>query len=235
MGSYSYIEPRRRRWYFVLDVPKDCREVVGKRRIVRSLKTESVTVAERSKGALLDYWKTTFERIRRGENPLLEGLPEILSEYRDDLKRATGDDEATLLGVLEEVSENLARTYRVSAPDIVSAIKGERVSTAEKIEAWLSTVDNNQKSIDQKRNDVLRMSRKFALTKQIEPRSVRDWVDELRETISDATIGRLLSSCRSYWWTCAVSVPVCCSCYAAIFSNATGDFPSSAEWRLRGL
>ena len=36
-------------------------------------------------------------------------------------------------------------------------------------------------------------------------------------------------------WTCTVSVPVCCSCYAAIFSNATGDFPSSAEWRLRGL
>ncbi|MCT4578263.1 tyrosine-type recombinase/integrase [Donghicola sp.] len=199
MGSYSYIEPRRRRWYFVLDVPKDCRKVVGKRRIVQSLKTESVTVAERSKGALLDYWKTTFEQIRRGENPLLEGLPEILSEYRDELERASGDEEATLLGVLEEVSENLAKTYRVSAPDIVSAIRGKKVETTEKIEDWLSTVDNNQKSIDQKRNDVLRMSRKFRFTDQISSRSVRNWVDELRETISDATIGRLLSSCRSYW------------------------------------
>ena len=36
-------------------------------------------------------------------------------------------------------------------------------------------------------------------------------------------------------WTCTGCVPVMCSCYAAFFSNATGDFHPSVECLRRGL
>lgn len=124
MGRSSYIEQRRRRWYFVLDVPQDVRHVVNKSRIVQSLQTESKTVAERSKGALLDHWKTNFARIRSGEAPIPETLTDVLSQYRDDFSRAKGEDRVTLLGVLEETSEDLSRKYKVRSDDIRDSILG---------------------------------------------------------------------------------------------------------------
>lgn len=42
-----YLQKRRRRWYTIMEILKDLREYFGKPRFVKSLETESLTVAER--------------------------------------------------------------------------------------------------------------------------------------------------------------------------------------------
>ena len=51
-----------------LDIPKDVRpKLGGKRRFYRSLKTDSLSVAERRKWPLIDQWKEIIRKARAGE------------------------------------------------------------------------------------------------------------------------------------------------------------------------
>ena len=52
-----HIEKRRRLWYAVLDVPKDLREVLKRRRFRESLATDSQRVAEGRAAILVAGWR----------------------------------------------------------------------------------------------------------------------------------------------------------------------------------
>lgn len=73
--------------------------------------------------------------------------------------------------------------------------------TDELLEDWLATLDNEAKTIDMKRSDVLRFSQRFRLTKDVGRQAVLDWVDHLlhEERLSPATVRRIVSACRGYW------------------------------------
>ena len=53
----SFIQKRRRRWYAVLEIPKDLHAHFGKSRFVRSLETENQTKAEHRVLAIIAVWK----------------------------------------------------------------------------------------------------------------------------------------------------------------------------------
>ena len=76
-----HLEKRRRRWYAVLDIPEYARHAFeGKKRLLKTLKTESLSVAERRVGLLISGWKSEFEAVRGG--PLAE---DDVSWYREHL------------------------------------------------------------------------------------------------------------------------------------------------------
>ena len=63
----SYIEKRRRKYYAVLDVPKSVQSILGRRRFVQSLQTESISVAERKIAPIVLEWKKMIA-VARGDS-----------------------------------------------------------------------------------------------------------------------------------------------------------------------
>jgi integrase len=77
----QYLEKRRRRYYAVLEVPKDLRKTLGKARFVQSLKTDSLALAERLKWPVINAWKLQIERARTGNESTLALLEELERKY----------------------------------------------------------------------------------------------------------------------------------------------------------
>ena len=63
----DYIEKRRRKYYAVLDIPKSIQPILGRRRFVQSLQTESISIAERKVPPLILKWKKMIA-IARGDS-----------------------------------------------------------------------------------------------------------------------------------------------------------------------
>jgi len=55
---------RYRRWYASLDVPPDVQAKLGKKRFIRTLDTESRSVAERRAPVVIAQWKAEIEQAR---------------------------------------------------------------------------------------------------------------------------------------------------------------------------
>ncbi len=60
----SYLQKRRRLWYDILEIPKPLRARLGKPRYVKSLETDSRTVAERRVLPVVTAWKNEIARAR---------------------------------------------------------------------------------------------------------------------------------------------------------------------------
>ncbi len=117
----SHLELRRRTWYAVLDVPREVRLVIGKKRLVLSLKTDSLKAAERRVGTVVSQWKMEIEAARRMDpvNADAEWLRKSLAEARA-ADAASTDDDADLAGLTIEAIHKQADAIRMT--------KGEGVS-----------------------------------------------------------------------------------------------------------
>ncbi len=76
-----YLQKRRRRWYAVLELPRDLRKKLGKTRLVRSMATESLTEAERLVLPVIARWKSELDAVRAGKT---SSLDKLASEWRSD-------------------------------------------------------------------------------------------------------------------------------------------------------
>jgi integrase len=199
----QYLQKRRRVWYAVLEIPKSIRpKFGGKARFVQSLKTDSLSEAERLKWSLIGQWKADIEAAKSGKqshklepsalaHELTQGQEHDSSEMRD-IRQGFISDQAW---ELHEKDPNAAQAF-------IKIAHGESVPTSKYIEDWLATVKNEPKTVDMKRSDVRRLSEKFKYTHDIDNRQVKRWVHNLQNgelRLSANTIGRIMSSCRGYW------------------------------------
>ena len=203
-----FIERRRRRWYALLDVPADVRHVIKRRRYIKSLQTESETEARDRATHLVRRWKAEIKKSRGGADAMdpfeataawyRQQVLEIRAEHADD-----DDDEMeqVLLGTLIDRLEKVEDKHPGRGVALWKRATGETVGTAEHLEEWLATVNNEIKSIDLKRADVRRLARKFPTINEIRRKDVRRWHDDLVQNggLKAASVRRLLSSCRMYW------------------------------------
>lgn len=107
------------------------------------------------------------------------------------------------------------------------------------------TIFDGPDEVWKKRRAVHRQSRRWSKAwspEQIAQRLVIDYPEDDTMRISHEAIyqalyiqGRGALRRELTAWTCTGCVPVYCSCYAAFFSNATGDFHPSVECLRRGL
>jgi len=214
----SYIEKRRRRWYAVLDVPKDLQESIGKRRFVESLKTETQTVAERRAAPLVAGWKLKIEKARSRDRDPLE---EEAIYWREILALTSDEDERE--GILEHVMEKAESIMLKTAPKGVQMganetqwnelpgyeeaerfhgiATGQLVNLEDHLEEWLATTEDTPKSKDMKRSDVKRLGLTFPTVDKLHRKDVRRWVSKLinEDGLKPASVARLLSSYRGYW------------------------------------
>lgn len=195
-----FLQRRRRRWYAVLEVPKGLVDHFGKRRLVQSLATESLTEAERLVLPVVARWKAEFEAARTGTSVPLETLAR---DWAEDYRKASEDQELRSIydDVIEDKVSKLQRTAPVSADNFRRLATGDTVELAVHLEEWLSTLDNTAKTIDMKRSDVTRFVERFPYSHLVSKRSVERWAHDLQvnEGIKPATAQRYVSACRGFW------------------------------------
>ncbi|MFV1875505.1 tyrosine-type recombinase/integrase [Nioella sp.] len=199
----KYLQKRRRRWYAVLDIPKALRPALGGHaRFVESLKTESLTEAERKVPQVIGQWKALIEAVRRGDPaPLVDHQATALA-WREQLDSITDEEERDgVESVMVELAKEHERTNPGQGVEMFKVATRQWERTDELLEDWLATLDNEAKTVDMKRSDVLRFSQRFRQTKDVNRQAVLSWVDHLlqQDGLAPATVRRIVSACRGYW------------------------------------
>lgn len=208
-----YLEKRRRRWYAVLDIPKDVRPAFdGKPRFVKSLETESLTLAQRRVGVLIGGWKGEIDAVRMGSTDPIE---EEIRWYRRHLPQMSdAERDAELDGLLEKAQQMEAKdtgdysgALGGAGVSFYKRATGEIIGTADHVEEWIKTLGNTNepKTRDMKRSDVMRLAKRFPIPSGISKPEVQRWVNEMADPAKDEkplkpkTIARIISHSRGYW------------------------------------
>lgn len=190
-----YLEKRRRRWYAKIETPKDLlAHYGGKRRFVKSLKTESLSEAERRVLPVIARFKAEFAAVRTGST---EPLLELAESWHVDLTNAQGDQLETLQGLLEDKAEEIALNDPQAATLFFETVTGKSVPLLKQVEAWSASLDCEPKTRDMQLSDVREFIKGFPNSRDVSRASVQQWVDELQ--VGPSTINRKLSAYRSFW------------------------------------
>lgn len=196
-----YLEQRRRRWYAVMDVPKELRDHFGKPRLVKSLGTESRSEAERLVLPIVAAWKAQVAAIRSGDASQATGLFEKALEWREDYARSRGEERSDLNYLLEEEAERIARKTPEIATSFKKVVLGQSYPTLSRLDQWIGTLRDTPKTQDMKRAIIQRFAERFPFTDAVTRTNVQRWAHRLQQSdgLSVASVNKFLSACRGYW------------------------------------
>lgn len=183
----------------MLEIPKQLRTTFGKSRFKQSLQTESLSTAERRVMPVIAEWKAWIESARLGDASLNSRVAEWRVLAEESRQQGMTDEE------IRNMSLDLSILSRHEDPDLYDVHKitfGEWIVLTDHIEAWVATLENEQKTIDMKRTDVTRFAKNFRYAHDATNRAVIEWVEmDLidQSNLSYATCRRIVSACRGYW------------------------------------
>ena len=190
----KFIQKRRRKWYAVLEVPKDLRPRLKKARFVQSLKTESQSEAERLCLPVIHEWKELIESVRSGLPP----TDAILAMRQHKLlleQKYVPEHEVDMVNAeLATEADELAEAHLV--------VYGDWLVLSEHINDFAERLSDQPKTIDMKRRDLSRFSKKFKYAHDATTTSVQDWVEKdliAKDRLAFTTCRRVISNCRGYW------------------------------------
>lgn len=197
---------KRRRYYAVLDVPKDLRPHYQKTKLVKTLETESLSVAKRREAVLVSTWKSEFAELRA------EGTDDA-TYYRRQLQGAASPVERNrVLRAIELEADNLSSptyTEDVTQHRGAEASAGERaasfydratgqiVGTTDHLDEWLENWDTIPRTKAQGESVIRRFALTFPTIQDITHDDVQRWVYGL--DVARSTSQRIVSSLRGYW------------------------------------
>lgn len=201
----DHIEKRRRKWYAVYDVPKDVRDEIGLRRFVKSLDTDSRSVALRRAAPLVAQWKAQIQAARTGSR---DGIDQDIEFWRNALKGAAtyseeeGDlsERDLILDSLIEEAEVKERREEGSGVEFFNRATGKTIGLTEYVDEWIGLLEDTPKTKDMKRSFVFKFAEDFPTLDTVTKPKVKLWVGRQRGTgLTLSTIKRQLSFIRSYW------------------------------------
>ena len=195
----KYIQKRRRRWYAVLEIPKDLRGTLGKDRFVESLGTESQTEAERLVLSVVARWKAEIEEARTGNS-----IPdmELAQAWRSDwVNYPDSENRSIQRDGLDEKTHKMRRKNPEAADNFERIVTGTTFALRDSVDEWLLLSKNTAKTIDMQRSDVNLFLGIFQYSHQVTKRAVREWAHNFQQTegIAATTARRRISASRSYW------------------------------------
>ena len=198
----SYIQRRRRRWYALLNVPKDVRHAIGKPRYVKSLETESENAALLRAAPLIARWKAEIASARGRGTTTTDPLAADIDFWRRALAEPMDEDTRDgVTGLLLDRAERLERKAEGAGVEFYKIATGQLVAMADYVEEWLATTLDTGKVKDRKRADVRRFAATFATVQDVRRSDVRRWVTKLMngDGLAPGTVQRILSALRGYW------------------------------------
>ena len=207
----EYLQKRRLKWYAYLNIPKDLRETFGRRTLIKSLETDSLSLAQVRVLPVIAKWKqeiTLAKASGNSGNHLLDSVVRV----RQDAQRLKGEgfDEHDIQWIHEDVAYSRSWdnerggfvTDDIPLADAVSVVHGSSLLLAEHIEEHLDGKDCTVKSKDMAKTTLLAFCKEFLHAEDVTERRVRDWIIRTMEQerkLSYNTIKRDMSSIKVYW------------------------------------
>ncbi|MQM39663.1 Tyrosine recombinase XerC [wastewater metagenome] len=201
----KYLQQRRRRWYAVLEIPKELRDHFGKPRFVISLKTDSLKQAQRLVGAVVSRCKTEIEAARRALNEgnedelILTTLPRHIAEAED-----RGDD--TSAYEMRSWAKEYAQTQIAerlgpdAAREWLDRLYGRKVEIIRASEDWLGERQPPPKTEIQHRQALKLLTERHRFVEDLDRKTAASFVREvLRPGRKPATVARMLSTYSQLW------------------------------------
>lgn len=217
----NHLQKRRRRWYALLDVPKDVQGSIGRIRFLQSLKTESETEAQRRAAPVVAKWRAQIERARAANAGEGDAWEDEARSWRDALLAAKdGEERDLILDLLRDHVEGRVMTAKGGTAtadgvedlpgysegvEFFQVATGQRVRVLEHIEEYIaaSTTLAKDKTKDMARADVGKLAKEFEYVQDVTRKAVQRWTTRLMsaegENRAPRTVNRYLSACRGYW------------------------------------
>ena len=186
--SCRYLEKRRRLWYAVLDVPVAQRQVLGKKRFVQSLGTDSLSVAKIKVLPVLHAWKLLIEEAKSG----VAGAAQF-RHYMDDMRKA-GVPERDV----QEATENLAIDMGDAAVVSFLAATGKIVILAAHLQPFLDEMPDS-KTKEAKARHVRVFLSAFTYADEVTTDALEDFVLDNLSHLSTGTQTNHISAFKSFW------------------------------------
>lgn len=200
----DYLQKRRRLWYAIYEIPKDVRrQFKGKIRWVKSLGTDSRSVAARRVLPLVAMWRKEIEEARG--NPSTDDA----AYWRRALTRAKSDTEReAILEQVEAQAWDIGATHvaqigmaPTSSPE-AQEFMADVLDTpfCEHLDAYLAEANLALKTKADWRASIIYFSKSFATVSDVTKPAVRQWASRLiAEGRSIKTAHSYLSALRGYW------------------------------------
>jgi integrase len=203
----SYLQKRRQRWYAVLEIPDGVRKHFAKKpRFIKSLETDSHTIALRRAALVVASWKKQIADAKGEPNE------NDATYWRKALSNAkTEEERQTILERITEAAdyigsitvENIgdAPTSSPEAQRFYAEAVGWHKPFTEHLDEWQATSRATQKTKDMQKADVNRFAAKFPMVQGVTRPEVRRWITSLMndEGLKPKTVQRILSALRGYW------------------------------------
>jgi integrase len=201
-----FLEQRRRRWYAVLDVPVEVRKFIGKRRLVKSLGTDSLVQAQIRVLGVVQSWKEQIDKIKSQA----AGVDATSSEgiqpdaWRLEMMRlkALGAEDWEVDHALRDLAVDLAEDGDGDSYTSYSVATGKSVLLSEHLEGYLEDEVPDPKSKDMKTRHLSLFFKRFTLAEDVKQESVAEWVEEVllgELRVSHKTAKTYLSTYRTFW------------------------------------
>lgn len=218
----SYLEKQRNTYFAVMKIPADVRQYFqGKTRFSTTLKTSSLSDANRLKWPFIEGWKAQIELARRTKSGTIpDSTAEQAARYALWIKHhQNGPNEAKdeLFGILDET---VWRDYQtrddtwspVLRKDTTSQVKEEAYLaysmavnewTGSYVKEWLKDYEAEQKTKDEAHRALKIFYERFPSLDEIRRHDVEDWVEEMLQSRSRPTIKKRIGFIRAYWDWCS--------------------------------
>jgi integrase len=190
---------QRGTFYATRQVPKRLQDRVGRKRLVKTLQTDSLSEARRRApivlaefDALLDEPKESLDVqwFRRMAETMTNGNRELILDILDtEINERYGPTE------VEQTPEDRAESER-----IIEAVLSPL--TESYIDDYLQTKQTQELrpiTIRRMRTELAMLANRFPYVHQIAKKDVAEWVDELMSTLSSNTVRKYASTWRQYY------------------------------------
>lgn len=199
-----FLERRRRRWYAVLDVPRDVRSKIGGGgRRVQSLETESLTEAMTLVLAVIAGWKAEFEEARTGKRSRVKDdiIQQALEWQEAVLSASDADERAALIDFAADRASDMDERDAAQAERYFRIATAKSVPTAHHLDRWIAKLTDAPKTLDEKRRIILAFAEEFPFTDDVDQAKVKTWTRKLLSEGNAArgTVAKRVSFLRGYW------------------------------------
>lgn len=195
----SHLERRYNIYYAVLDVPKDVRHVIGKRKYFQSTRTGDIRKAQDRADAMVLAWKAEIQSARTGaRDPMVDEALDLLNLMKSSprhLVRDEIDDRASEIGGLQ--SDFVADQFRAIA-------LGQQKPLSDLKTKWIAHDQARglkPKTTDQASRDIDLLTNCFATASAATPAAIKAWIEVLttEATITASSLKRVLGNCRGFF------------------------------------
>lgn len=202
-----HLERRHQTWLCVVAVPRPLQAVMGKRRLIKSLRTHDLTEARRRRHKVVSEFQDQIEAARRTALAAPQGLAAgslgaILAEAMVDREVLTVEEDGGISDQAQMIEDRYGKAAALAYHRVAT---GRSTPLGYYVDQWLKQASYPARSQVQHRGtlaELMRWCEKVGIAADVVAISRKvagQWIASVTGQIAAATINRKLSTFRAYW------------------------------------